>query len=393
MRIAIVGSGILASNVLSHLDRKDHEIDVFEIGNKKPVIPKSEFSKSGDIIYQGDTEGRRLGLLGTSTVWGGQIFNLTKNECYLDGISRDIAYVSENQNNKSYNLKLGIFSFPWNKKVKKSIFRSTNLKMNSRVIKVSKYDNHKWEVHTDLTSYKYDRVFLCAGVFGNASILYPQGKINFSDHISQKIGTLSHTEFRKHNLEWLITKSGFKTKRFYLNSINRGHYIHFVYNRDLNFVKLMRRLITKKKDEYINIFLLPIEILNLVFKSIFKFKFPIVGKNVDVYFDCESSGGVIDYKNNKLKFSIDQELKEFTKLAKKFLENKFITFQQINSKLEKYEDIYHPFNMNSQKNFKEYFENSDGLYRLDTGILNECGATNPTGVMKQLIDEIFKNEW
>ena len=49
--------------------------------------------------------------------------------------------------------------------------------------------------------------------------------------------------------------------------------------------------------------------------------------------------------------------------------------------------------MNSPKSFNDYFENADGLFRIDTGILNECGATNPTGVMNQLIDEIFKNEW
>ena len=393
MKIAIVGSGILASNVLSHLNKEDHEIDVFEIGNKKPVIPKSEFSKSGDIIYDGDTQGRRLGLSGTSTVWGGQIFNLTKNECNLDGISQDIAYVSEKNNNLPYNLKLGIFSFPWSKKVKKSTFRLTNLKMSSRVIKVSKDDNQKWEVHTELASYKYDRVFLCAGVFGNASILYPHEIINFSDHISQNIGTLSHTEFSKYNLEWSITKYGLKTKRFYLDSINRGHYIHFVYNRDLNLVKLVRRLITKKNDENINIFLLPIEILNLLFKSILKFKFPVVGKNVNVYFDCESSGGVIDYKKSTLKFSVDHELKEYTAEVKKFLQKKFNTYKETNSKFQKYEDIYHPFNMNSPKSFNDYFINADGLYRLDTGILNECGATNPTGVMKQLVDKIFENEW
>ena len=393
MKIAVVGSGILASEVLTHLDKKIHEIDVFEIGNKKSVIPKSEFSKSGNIIYEGDTQGRRFGLYGTSTVWGGQIFNLTKDECNLDGISRDIAYVSEKKINKSYNLKLGIFSFPWNKKVKKTIFRSTNLKMGARVIKVLKDDNHKWEVHTDLTSYKYDRVFLCAGVFGNASILHPQGTINFSDHISQKIGILSHTEFSKHNLEWTITKSGLITKRFYLNSIKRGHYIHFVYNKDLNLVKLMRRLITKKNDKNINIFLLPIEIFRLLFKSIPKFKFPVVGKNVNVYFDCESSGGIVDYRNSSLKFNIDEELKEYTEEANKFLQNKFNTYQQINSTFEKYEDIYHPFNMNSPKSFNDYFENADGLYRIDTGILNECGATNPTGVMKQLINKIFLNEW
>lgn len=393
MKIAIVGSGILASKVLSHLDRKDHEIDVFEIGNNKSVIPKSEFSKSGDLFYNGDTEGRRFGIYGTSTVWGGQIFNLTKDECHLDGISRDIAYDFERKNNKSYNLKQGIFSYPWNKRVKKSIFRSTNLMMDTKVIKVSIDDNHKWHVYTDLDSYKYDRVFLCAGAFGNAAILNKQEVINFSDHISQKLGTLSHIEFREHNLEWLITKSGFKTKRFYLSSIKRGHYIHFVYNRDLNLVKLMRRLMTKKKDEDIDIFLLPIEILKLFFKSFLKFKFPVVGKNVDVYFDCESSGGKIDYKNNKLMFTVDQQLKEYTEEAKKFLENKFITFKQTNTKYEKYEDIYHPFNMNSPKSFNDYFTNSDGLYRLDTGILNECGATNPTGVMNQLIDKIFKNEW
>lgn len=393
MKIAIVGSGILASKVLNHLNRKDHKIDVFEIGNNKSVIPKSEFSKSGDIIYEGDTSGRRLGVYGTSTVWGGQIFNLTKDECHLDGISRDIAYDFENKDNKTYNLKEGTFSFPWNKKVKKSIFRSTNLMMNSKVIKVSKDNNQKWQVYTDLDSYKYDRVFLCAGVFGNASILYPQGTMSFSDHISQKIGTLSHTEFSKLDLEWSITKSGLRTKRFYLESIKRGHYIHFVYNRDLNLVKLIRRFITKKKDEEINIFLLPKEIFKLFFKSILKFKFPAVGKNVDVYFDCESSGGEIDYKKNKLKFLVEDELNEHTEQAKKFLENKFITFQQTGSKLEKYEDIYHPFNLNSPKSFKDYFENADGLFRLDTGVLNECGATNPTGVMNQLIDEIFKNEW
>ena len=138
---------------------------------------------------------------------------------------------------------------------------------------------------------------------------------------------------------------------------------------------------------------MPIEILNLLFKSILKFKFPVVGKNVNVYFDCESSGGVIDYKNNKLKFSVDDELKEHTEEAKKFLQKKFITYKETNSKLQKYEDIYHPFNMNSPKSFNDYFINADGLYRLDTGILNECGATNPTGVMKQLIDKIFENEW
>ena len=49
--------------------------------------------------------------------------------------------------------------------------------------------------------------------------------------------------------------------------------------------------------------------------------------------------------------------------------------------------------MDSPKSFRDYFEKSEGLYRLDTGILNECGATNPTGVLNQLIDEIFKNEW
>ena len=75
------------------------------------------------------------------------------------------------------------------------------------------------------------------------------------------------------------------------------------------------------------------------------------------------------------------------------MQNKFNTYQQINSTFEKYEDIYHPFNMNSPKSFNDYFENADGLYRIDTGILNECGATNPTGVMKQLINKIFVNEW
>ena len=161
MKIAVVGSGILASKVLNHLNNHNHEIDVFEIGNKKSIIPETEFSKSGDIIYQGDTEGRRLGLYGTSTVWGGQIFNLTKEECHLDGISRDIAFASEKKKNPFY-IKQGLFSFPWNKRVKKSIFKSTNLKMGSKVIKVSKGTGLKWEVHTNLNSYKYDRVFLCA---------------------------------------------------------------------------------------------------------------------------------------------------------------------------------------------------------------------------------------
>lgn len=392
MKIAIVGSGILASRVLDYLDKKNNEIDIFEIGNKKSIIPKSAFLKSGDILYKGDSEGRRLGVYGTSTVWGGQIFNLTKNECHLEGISRDIAYDFENEGRKSYNIKQGLFSFPWNKKVKKTVFNSTNLIINTEVKKVVKSD-HQWQVHTDQNSFNYDRVFLCAGVFGNAAILNEQELIGFSDHISQKLGTLSYKEFRENNLEWLITKSGFITKRFYLNSINAGHYIHFVYNRDLNLVKLMRRLITKKKDENINVFWIPVEILNLAFKSLLKYKFPVVGKTVEVYFDCESSGGEIDFKKNTLKFSIDKKIREYTQEAKLFLENKFISFQYSNSKLEKYEDIYHPFNMNPPKSLNDYFESSDGLYRIDTGILNECGATNPTGVMYQLIDEIFKNEW
>ena len=398
MNITIIGSGILGSYVSKNIPKK-HNVFVFESGSKKHKT-SAEMGKLvteiGNNSYSGFSLGRRFGLGGTSKVWGGQSFSLDNNDsifsenqfykelCNLSGLS-SYSY------SKNINVKMGDWIMPWFKYRKPR--GNLNMYLNTEITEIFRRDEYVIIKDKNKKEYKYDLIFLCAGVFENLKLLNKK-KYTVHDHISVKIGSIKQSKIDI-NLFWKIRFNKLITKRIYFNSLSFGHYIHFLYNTNTTLVDFMKTIIKGNNIFKINFIKLIKEVFCYAPLMIYYKEFrPFPNNSVEVILDIESQIGKFDEIKNEININIDfDELSKKINLIKTNLvkQNLNICFED-NPSVSFYEDIYHPFNIFPPKSLSSYLQKSDKIYRIDTGMLSSCGSTNPTTTLYPLIKKIVNYE-
>jgi len=109
-------------------------------------------------------------------------------------------------------------------------------------------------------------------------------------------------------------------------------------------------------------------------------------------------GGLGSFKSieNIFEFELINGHEEFVQGIKDKLKSVFteegLTAIELPFSLNKYEDIYHPFDINPPLDFQEYKNVYGKVLRIDTGLLASCGSTNPTGVLFPFIKTLIENE-
>lgn len=398
MNIAIIGSGILGSYVSKNISKK-HNVSVFESGSKKNKT-SAEMGKTvseiGNTSYNGFNLGRRFGLGGTSKVWGGQSFKLDNNDSIFseNHFYKDLCNLSDLSSynySKNVNVKMGDWIMPWFKYRKPR--SSLKIYLNKEITEVFRKDDHVFIKDNNKKEYKFDLIFLCAGVFENLKLLNKK-KYIVHDHISVKIGNIEKEKIDS-NLFWKIQFKKLITKRIYFNSISFGHYIHFLYNKNTTLVDLMKKIIKGKNILKINFIKLIKEVFCYAPLMIYHQEFrPFPNNSIDVILDIESEIGEYDEIKNEIDININHdELSKKINIIKNNLvkQNLNINFDH-NPSVSFYEDIYHPFNIFPPKSLESYLQKSDKIYRIDTGLLSSCGSTNPTATLYPLVNKIVSYE-
>lgn len=398
IKIAIVGSGVYGSYISKKLAHTDHNISIFERGSRLPIKPHcAELPQViGDQDYGGFSEGRRFGLGGTSRVWGGQLFELDPSELgYSDNLFYQ--YFCNRQTDRRLTsgtqIKKGIWLYPWWKRSIPS--KNHSIIYGVKVVDRINLPNGKTKLVTEKHgAFVYDIVFLCAGAFENCEVLNYR-KYKFSDHVSSTLGTIKAENFPK-RLYWKFGRRGLTTARMHFPELDFGHYVHFVFNYDTEFVFLMRRLIKSQTYSLREIDLKRLwkEVGNLIYGFVVRREFfPWRESNVKVILDMEIEMGWYDAMTKSITLLDNGSvLEERLSIVKSRLAKVGLNIEFEKSDFSRYEDIYHPHNILPPIDFESYLTYSQSCYRIDTGLLSSCGATNPTGVLFKLIDRILDQE-
>ncbi|MDD3320486.1 MAG: NAD-dependent epimerase/dehydratase family protein [Paludibacter sp.] len=450
-QFCVIGAGAYGSYICNLLCEKfpHEEIYLFEVGNET-IKDEAEIGYLSSIktLYTGLQKGRFFGLGGATVKWGGQLFTFSDNDFtqptqFLKEIVdinkkwKDKVFSRFNLHNDYYEtrisnslfVKTGIWLGYFNRNLYK-FFRigsksQLTVLTNRRVVKLLT-NNDKQIVGVEYL-YKgerktgnYDRYFLATGAFESArlllnSCLVAGDTLPFSDHLSQRVFKVKSgtTIGGKEDFAFLVKGTSLITKRMVGEVDGVSFFCHPIYNADFPFFQNFKKLLFGHSFS----FNLILNIIRDIPSSVgFAWNF-VVKKKMYVYknefyfqIDIENpfdSGSIrmIDDKDKfgekgvEVDFIVDKKTEEIFTKAKKIIREYFDAHQVIyeelkeETKVEKYEDTYHPFGIYSDfESSKDYFHRFGNLLITNTGILPRAGGINSTCAVFPLIEEYIENE-
>jgi hypothetical protein len=445
MKICVIGAGTYGSYVIDSLLSKypNASIDLLDVGDS---VIKSEseigyFSSLRKEIYTGLTDGRFFGFGGASVKWGGQLLTFSDNDfANPDSFLQDIIKLNI-KHKKSILKKFKIENNYAENNISENLFTKTGVwlsVLNRNFFKIFKIDKQKnvniiphcrvSRLFIDRTNCiqkvayiekgiekeaKYDYYFLTAGAFETARILLSseliKDKVNFSDHLSQKVFKIKKSTVIGAE-DYIFKMKGLSliTKRI-IGEINGcSFYAHPVFNMDFPFFQSIKTIIFKKQftlEAVKGVFKNIPQIMAFFWSVLIKKQIYVLNNEWFIYIDIENptqdsyvslsstkddfgiAGLDVYYDIGKEAEYVYQKAKE---LVEKHLQDKGVAYEVISEKIEvrNSEDIYHPYGMYCNfKSAEEYFNKYDNMLVLATGILTRSGGINPTAALLPLIDE------
>lgn len=448
MKIAIIGSGVYGSYVANLLVEKkiNCQIDLLEVGDKYIKTEKEQglYSTCKNLIYKGLSHGRFFGLGGSSNMWGGQLLFFSINDFknpnkFLKEII-DLNIKFKHTVLKRFGLKnndkevffseniflktgiwLSFFSRNFFKYFKINKKKDIVVKKNHRLNKIClNEDNSVKAIEVIINNNKevveYDYYFLCPGAFETARILlnskcFNKKEIYFSDHIAREVFKIGGTSKIK-NIDFSFKRSKLSllTKRMIGEFKGVSYYIHPVFNTKFPFFQSLKNIFFKREYtlfNFKNLFTGIVDGINFFYIFIFKHKIYIKDGEWSLFVDIENpstnskvylsdkidrygqKGLVVDYEIGDLSSKVYAEA---IKNVSRFLDSDKIDYELLidDIKIEKYEDIYHPYKMfNDFKDVNDYFNKYPNMLIVNTGILPRSGGINPTAALLPLIEEFI----
>lgn len=451
-KFAVIGAGTYGSYISNLLSKVyPHEIiDLYDVGdeNLKNETEIGYLSHINKAPYEGLQKARFFGYGGASVKWGGQLLTFSKNDFtnpdkYLsDIVDINIKYKDtvlsrfnlknkypENRINDNLFTKTGIWLSYFHRNLFKHFHirqnKKINLIPNTRITKILRDNNRITgfeciQDNTRKTITGYDQYFLCTGAFESSRLLInsklsmKNGKMNFSDHLSQrafkvKSGTLMGSiDFR-----FLMQGASLVTKRFVGEVDGYSFYSQPICNEDFPFFKDLKKLLFGRK--------LRMSIVLNIIKNLpqcFAFAwYMLVLRKMYVYnnefylqvdIEAPRESGEITLNNEMDQFkekSINVDLsimpktgELFTKarnIIKDYLDTNGVIYEELpfSTTAEKYEDVYHPFGMFSDfESLNDYFSHFDNMLVVNTGVLPRAGGINSTCAVFPLVEE-YINEY
>jgi hypothetical protein len=448
MKIVIIGSGVYGSYVANLLVEKKIkcQIDLLEVGDENIKTEKDQgfYSKCKNLIYKGLSHGRFFGLGGSSNMWGGQLLFFSINDFknpnkFLKEII-DLNIKFKHTVLKRFGLKnndkevffsqsifiktgiwLSFFSRNFFKYFKISTKKNISVKKNHRLNKIFlNQDNSVKAIEVIINSKKeiveYDYYFLCPGAFETARILlnsncFNKKEIYFSDHIAREVFKISGTsKIKNMDFSFRRSKLSLLTKRMVGEFKGVSYYIHPVFNTNFPFFQSIKNIFYKREYSFFNfknLFTGVVDGIKFVYIFILKQKIYIKDGEWSLFVDIENptreskvylsdkvdeygqKGLVVDYEIGGLSSKVYEEA---IKKVTSFLDDDNINYELLieDIKIEKYEDIYHPYKMfDDFKDVNDYFNKYSNMLIVNTGILPRSGGINPTAVLLPLIEEFI----
>ena len=446
MKIAIIGSGVYGSYVANLLDEKNIncQIELLEVGDENIKTEKHQgfYSKCKNVIYKGLSHGRYFGLGGSSNMWGGQLLFFSNNDFknpnkfLKEIIDLNIKYKHTvlkrfglKNNNKEIFFSENIFvkTGVWLSFFSRNFFKffkiikkqNVIVKKNHRLNKIFlNQDNSVKAIEVIVNNkneiLKYDYYFICTGAFETARILlnskcFNKKEIDFSDHIAREVFKISGTS-KINNIDFSFRRSKLSliTKRMVGEYKDISYYIHPVFNTKFPFFQSIKNIMYKKEYTVLNfknLFTGIVDGIKFVYIFIIKQRIYIKDGEWSLYVDIENptnnskvylsdkvdkygqKGLVVDYEVGDLSSKV---FKDAIKQVTKYLDFDGINYELLikDIKVEKYEDIYHPYKMfNDFKDVNDYFNKHSNMLIVNTGILPRSGGINPTAALLPLIEE------
>lgn len=451
-KFAVIGAGTYGSYISNLLSEVyPHEIiDLYDVGNEnlKDETEIGYLSHINKAPYEGLQKARFFGYGGASVKWGGQLLTFSKNDFtnpdkYLsDIVDINIKYKDivlsrfnlknkypENRINDNLFTKTGIWLSYFHRNLFKHFHirqnKKINLIPNMRITKILK-DGNKIigceciQNNIKKTIFGYDLYFLCTGAFESSRLLInselstEKGKMNFSDHLSQRAFKVkSGTIMGDIDFRFLVQGASLITKRFVGEVDGYSFYSQPICNEDFPFFRDLKKLLFGRK--------LRISIVLNIIKNLpqcFAFAwYMLVLKKMYVYnnefylqvdIEAPRESGEITLNSEKDQFnekSINVDLsimpktgELFTKarkIIKDYLDKNGVTYEELpfSTTAEKYEDVYHPFGIFSNfESLNDYFSHFDNMLVVNTGVLPRAGGINSTCAVFPLVEE-YINEY
>lgn len=453
MNICILGAGTYGSYVVDSLQKKypNSKITVFDVGDRQVKSEQeigflSSLKKS---MYKGLTDGRYFGWGGASHKWGGQLLTYTKNDFaqpdqFMQGvIELDEKYKEEclakfNIQNKYPENRLtdGLFTktgvwlsmfhrnfFYWFKIDKRD---NVEVKSNCRIVKLISQDNKNIDsvIYLENGIEKkevFDFYFLTSGAFESVRVLLSSGlltddKVNFSDHLSQKMFKVKgSTIIGNEDFVFRMRGTSLITKRIIGEIDNISYYIHPVFNLKFPFFELVKEVLfyhnfsIKKLGHYIKTTVkdLP-HVVGFAWSVAVLRRMYVMNNEWFLYIDIEnpSTDSYVELSTEKDKYGLPgldvyynlgedaiAIYKKAQKEAIEYLNTNNVNYEIVAEKIDVQtcEDIYHPYGMLQFESIKDYFSRWDNMLVVTTGILTRSGGINPTAAVFPLVDEFVNN--
>jgi hypothetical protein len=445
MKIAIIGAGTYGSYLAHTLSEKfpASEIHIYEVGDSS-LKNESQIGYLSHILkapYHALTKGRFFGYGGASVKWGGQLLTFSQNDfAELSRFLQDIV----NLNDKYSDIVLSKFGLTINypeKHITQDLFTKTGIWLNYfnrnlfKYFKIRKkkqvilHPNHritklvmendklsKIECHCSgnieiITGYDY--YFITVGAFESGRLLLnsgiAKGSLKFSDHLSQKAFKIkSGTKLGDTDFQFGIKKASLITRRMVGEIDGVSFFAHPIFNLEFPFFQNLKQLLFGRHFS--------VKLITNIIKDIpacFAFVWSMfVKKKLYVYnnewylqIDIENSAGSgkITLSEDKdsygeqglnVEFTISEQTDEvFAKakmLVKEYLDKNKVDYDVVEDEtnVEKYEDTYHPFGIDSDfSSIEDYFMRFSNMLIINTGILPRVGGINCTCAVFPLIEE------
>ena len=451
--ILIIGGGTYGSYTINALLKKGispNKITLVDVGDSK-IKSEQEIGYETNIIgknnYSALNKGRYFGFGGASDKWGGQLLLFSDNdfsspstflkdiiECNKKYKTKIFSHFRinnpfvENYVYKNIFTKTGVWLGYFNRnlfkyfKIKNS---GINIIPNYRVKKLNIQNNKilNCEIISlngetkHIVSHQY---FLCTGAFESNRILlssnYIKDKINFSDHLSQKIFEIKGLPIiGKEDFQFRMDGTSLITKRVIGEICNTSYFANPIYNSEFPFFQNIKKILFKKEINVSIIKSIITDIPNVIkfsWDMIFNHKISVYKNKWFLYIDIENPSNksylcLSEDKDkwgiNKLniEFEIPEKANDIYNEAKKqireYLNYNNVIYNDINDKIhaEKAEDTYHPYGMilsdsSSLKNFYDTFSN---MLVINTGILPRAGGINNTAACFPIIEDYIDNKY
>lgn len=449
--ILIIGAGAYGSytiNALINKGIKPYKITLIDVGNSK-IKSEDQIGYETNILgnqnYSALNKGRYFGYGGASDKWGGQLLLFSKNDFnspskFLNDIidcnikHKELIFSNFKIKNKfvetfiskdlftKTGVWLGYFNrnlFKYFKINKKDINIISNQRVKNLIITDKKVLGCEIISKDGETKHlTFEQYFLCAGAFESNRILlsskYGNNKINFSDHLSQKIfEVIGSPKIGNENYQFKLDGTSLITKRIIGEIDGVSYFANPIYNSEFPFFQNIKKLLFKKEINYtiIKSILTDIpSVLKFAWDGVVNHKISVYKNKWHIFIDIENptNESFLSLSTDKDKWGINKLNIEFIippkankiyeeakQQIKQYLDENNINYIEILDKIhaEKAEDTYHPYGMilSNSESLNDFFSTFSNMLVINTGILPRAGGINNTAACFPIIEEYIKN--